>query len=198
MQIINAHQFVLHQFIDIPKNACTSILRLGHKMPHWYSVEKVHEVARAERKAWDHNGLHTFAVVRDPWARFVSTWHNKVYKPHRPDTGLIKVEGANPGCSLDSFCEWFLWRGLDTIKDMHLRPQVEFLPIAYLHTIDLLPHEDLNSCWEHFQYEEIYGALPHDNSSGAVNHLTECPYRQKIESFYSQDNEIWLEAMNHV
>ena len=176
---------VHHQFINIPKNASTSILAamfgIGGK-----SVEDIHVEAAKHRELYRENGPPAFVVLRHPWRRFYSTWMNKVYQPHRPDTNLIKM-GCHAGMDLYEFANYCLAKP-ELFNDPHLRPQSEYLPDG---AYDVLVHEDLDIYWDRLGYSALYGPLERLNSTDhpAPPHRTSL--RGAIEAKYRKDMQQW-------
>lgn len=108
-------------WLCIPKNASQSIkqcvLDVGgtHVTEHLSSIED----------------RFTFAVLRDPLARVVSAWRNKVENP--PDTPaqqklMASSQGLRPGMSLDDFISWLGdWCFPSGNINVHWRPQSDFV-----------------------------------------------------------------------
>jgi len=77
-------------------------------------------------------GYYKVAVVRNPWARFVSCYYQKIVGP-KP-TGILGIEGMYKGMSFNDFVNAVKKTPKD-IAEMHLRPQTvsmvcdnEFIP----------------------------------------------------------------------
>lgn len=178
-----------HQFLVIPKNATTSIVTLLHGL-EGETVERAHDIARRRQVPFDPFGPPAVTVFRDPWERFVSTWRNKVYRPHRPDTGLIRVEGARAGMGLTEFAEWVLEREIWRFRDRHIGPQHLALPKNDV-SITFLRHDHLAADWRYFRMEELYGSLPIRNTSQHVEGDDVCDLEGEIRRAYALDQVLW-------
>lgn len=152
------------RFIPIPKNASTSIIAAMFGLQG--TPDEIHAL-KPERVPLV-NGGATFAVIRNPADRFISTWANKVWRPHRPDTGLIRRHGVRAEMSLGEFVDLVEERGVRAL-DAHIRPQVDFLPAGYdksqFGKVTPLRFERLMIDWMEYGCEAIWGPLGHMNES---------------------------------
>jgi len=117
-------------------------------------------------------GYYKVAVVRNPWARFVSCYYQKLVGP-KP-TGILKIKGMYKGMSFGEFVR-SVERTPKDIREMHLRPQTtnmlcggEFIPnwVIRLENIEegwkelqkVIPIPDLipRNTTEHPPYRECY------------------------------------------
>jgi len=117
-------------------------------------------------------GYLKVAVVRNPWARFVSCYYQKIVGP-KP-THIVNIRGFRKGMSFGDFVE-AVERTPKTKREMHLRPQTvsmvcenEFIPtwVIKLENIKkewkklqkVLPIPDLipRNTTEHPPYRECY------------------------------------------
>lgn len=174
------------QFIPIPKNASTSIISAMFRLGG--TVEEIHR-SKPKPQEWVNKGF-TFAVVRNPLARFVSTWMNKVYDPHKPETRLLKEfkdRGIYRGMPLEEFADVVAYYGPFRF-DPHLQPQSSFIPLGNP-TGRLLRQERLASDWEDSGLKKLYGPLPRLNESGpALGELGATP--ALIREIYCADYEM--------
>ena len=114
----------------IPKNASRSLVRMltakGGRRISTISpdVQPRKWVLAAPKPAL------SFGFVRDPYARLISAWRNKLgARPEAEKTASLFVHnpGLYPGMSLDAFVEW-LAENLDARgPDKHWRRQSDFL-----------------------------------------------------------------------
>lgn len=194
--MIKLHIVHPYQFILIPKNACTTILTAFYQL-HDKSVEDVHDICkRRESKAPLNTGnqLFTFAIVRNPWDRFVSAWKNKVFVPHRPDTALIRCKGVTAGMSLDDFAAAFLDHG-HLWRDHHVELQRSQLP-ANLDNVYLIALEHLAQQWTMVGLESRFGPLPKRNESVRIEpHLEYCQHREAVEDLFADDQKLWFSTL---
>lgn len=183
--MIECHECPAHgvRFIPIEKCAGTSIIALLFDLSG--SVEKIH-ADKPERVTWTPDGDQTFAVIRHPWSRLVSTWANKVNEPHRPDTNLIRRYGFQRGMSFGAF--------IDAVQDAeprnldrHLAPQVDFLPSE---GVDLLVFECLLEEWARRPYLARIGTPDRLNRSHATSGATVAQV-DKVKAMYAEDYELW-------
>lgn len=147
------------RYIPIPKCASTSITAALFGLQG--TVEEIHTLKPAVVPLV--NGGPVFAVIRNPVDRLISTWANKVWQPHRPDTGLIRRHGVREGMRLTEFVALVEGRGVDAM-DVHIRPQVDFLPTDSK-GVTLLRMERLLVDWRDKGYERLFGPLEHLNES---------------------------------
>lgn len=115
-------------------------------------------VARALRR---YDGYHAFSVIRDPFDRTVSNYHNKlnrfarrfapalyaasyigpvVSRPHRV-TSVARIRWLQRHIPFESFVERLGSAGV--AWDVHFRPQVQLLALDELHYDRLIPMETL-------------------------------------------------------
>lgn len=187
-----------HQYLHIPKCAGTSILASLYDRRN-LTVEQLHDQVRQiphARRPYDPE-KPAFAVVRHPIYRFESTWRNKVYKPHRPDTVLLKTRGVKKGMSLEDFAKEFIAHG-KLWADTHVAHQTSYLPMGNLKNVTLVPFAQLQRWWAE-DMESFYGPIPHKNKSdetgGKSAHLREGgSLWQQLISIYSDDMSIFEAA----
>jgi hypothetical protein len=160
------------------------------KLDH-LKVEDVHPYCdQYHRTEYRENGPPAFTVLRHPWRRFVSTWANKVYRPHIENTALIQL-GARRGMELDDFCAWFIdLEPRARLMDLHIKPQYMQLPTDVDKVIRLI-HEDLHMAWKNTNLELLYGTLDQRNHTRGIEKSTCSAYRTKIEDIYADDMELW-------
>lgn len=169
------------QYVVIPKNACTSIIALLCDLQD-KTTEEVHKRTIRGNVPWDPEAGPTFAVIRHPWRRLVSTWANKVYQPHKPDTGLIRDHGFTAGMTFPKFLDEVERRGVRNV-DIHIMPQADYLPSG---PVDLLRFEALAADWESRPYLAKLGTLPRMNrSNGAVSATLDQVTR--VRAMYKED-----------
>jgi len=113
------------------------------------------------------------AVVRNPWARFVSCYYQKILGP-KP-TNIVNRKGFYKGMSFDDFAEAVKRNISKHTREMHLRPQTvsmvcenEFIPtwVIKLENIrdewkklqEVIPIPDTvpRNTTEHPHYRELY------------------------------------------
>ena len=172
------------RFIPIPKNAGTSIISAMFDLHG--TVEEIH-ANKPRRGPWTEAGYRTFAVVRSPWHRFISTWANKVHRPHRPDTALIREHGVPLGASLEAFLDIVEERGAMGL-DGHVRPQVSFLPPS---GVTLLRFEHLDYDWCEDGFERVYGPLGRYNCSTRPRGKEMLATQYRVENLYAEDVALW-------
>lgn len=187
-----AYHTVHAQYLMTPKCAGTSILTRMYRLDA-LPVEEVHREAHKHLKPWRPKGPPTFAVVRHPWRRFVSTWKNKVHSPHSHDTRLLKL-GAPKGCDIDTFCKFVLaMDDQERENEVHLRPQHMYLP-EDRDGINVMVFEDLPVCWKRAGYQQLWGGLPMRNHTRHVDAPTSSRFRRHIEYMYRKDMSLWLDV----
>ena len=193
--MIKCYADVHHQYINIPKCAGTSILSAMYKLEG--TPAEIHDQAPPTRP-WRPDGPPTFAVIRTPFARFRSTWMNKVYMPHREDTALIKM-GARKGMRLAEFLMFVLQKPELQMYESHIRSQSKYLPDD-LSKVTLIRHEDLGVDWYTHGLEALYGALPRLNRSSQISGdihqvvldgALSNAQRKAVDLMYENDMKIW-------
>lgn len=171
------------QFIPIPKCAGTSIIAAMFGIEG--TTEEIHQ-RKPQRVEWQ-PGIPTFAVIRHPLARLVSTWSNKVFAPHMESTNLIREHGFKKGQDFESFAVRVIEEGPFAF-DRHLHPQVSFLPNA---EVDLLKFEHLDQLWRVKGYARRFAPLLHLNRSR--HGFLDITARQVDAIFrtYQEDFDLW-------
>lgn len=176
------------QFIPIEKNGSTSIIAAMFGLEG--TPEEIH-VAKPQTSQWNPSGPPTFAVLRDPMERFCSTWWNKVYKPHRPDTKLIRETPCYAGMPLSEFvdqAEEIVARDMDA----HLRPQTSFIPSDA--GGQLLRLGRLKEDWDRFELPRAYFPASRLNASQErppwYDAMTD-EEASKIMNIYWKDQVLW-------
>lgn len=179
------------RYIPIKKNASTSFIATMFDLSG--TVEDIHE-NKPPMKRWKPDGRPTFTVVRDPFTRFASTWWNKVYRPHRPDTQLIDVFGFEKGMSFASFVDRVEQHGVHALDD-HLKPQLDFLPADpdLLHSIKTVRLEFLAQDWKKHDLPAKYLPARHLNSSGCErwDDIYDDALGARVGALYDNDLGFW-------
>ena len=112
-------------FVTIPKTASTSIVA-ALMAADGADVRNMtaEQVDAAKQNVPAPAGYAIYAVVRNPYDRLVSVWQNKVHKPHKPQTILLRM-GFREGMSFPDFVRMVRAKG--TGCNPHLYPQHDFL-----------------------------------------------------------------------
>lgn len=186
----------------IPKAACTSIYiacieSLGGSTEnidvprHPLLLErKVHPKIATEMK------LNRVIFLRNPFARIVSLWENKIKDKGdggRGTTNLKKL-GYNIGASFEEFIIQLPKRFM---YDLHTLPQHVYLQgLEWEHT-HIFALENISRDWAHVQ--ELYpkmGSLKKSNIS--TKHAWDTYYtpelKEKVYQIYKKDFQIWREV----
>jgi chondroitin 4-sulfotransferase 11 len=114
--IVARHGFVCH---TIPKAGSSSLIALLEPMGGRVVSACVDELLR---QAPETVGLAAFAIVRNPWARAVSAWRDKLVNVS--NLGKLRIltryRGLQPGMSFPAFVAWLEGpEGSDEFADRH-------------------------------------------------------------------------------
>lgn len=178
------------RYIPVPKCASTSVLSVLLNIDD--SVEEIHR-RKPKMGRWTPDGWPTFAVIRDPWTRLVSTWRNKVYRPHRSDAGLISRHGIPMGTSFADFVAIVAERGVRGL-DGHIVPQVDYLryrgEIPY-NDIGFVLYEHLDEDWAACGGLDAVGPLPRLNATEPEDNPYTDDLHIKVRTLYHEDLVMW-------
>jgi len=191
--VIECHIHPKMRFIPIPKCAGTSIVKAMFRIEG--TVEQIH-ARKPPRLPWKpSHGIPTITVLREPVDRFLSVWRNKVYRPHRPDTAMIRHFGCWQGMPIETFLQKVETRGLENF-DKHVLPQIDFITQdghKWPHAgIICLRFDDLAAGWRDCGAEKIFGPLDYENVSDGpgVDDVPES-VKRRIRSLYLSDVALW-------
>lgn len=94
-------------------------------------------------------GYHKIAIVRNPWARFVSCYYQKIIGP-KP-TGILNLKGMHKGMPFNDFVEAVKKVPKDT-HEMHLRPQTVSMICNDVFVPDwIIKLENIKTEWKELQ-----------------------------------------------
>lgn len=180
-------------FIHIPKTAGTSVCAyLGVTDPGHFTYREAESLGIVD------NDTITFAVLRDPIDRLVSTF--------RYSKKVEKLNGSNALSWVSKFdsIDELVANGLspERISEHYfLRPQAEYLPAKDNEKLALLDFQDLPDAVESYVKRVLPGRnalseMPHLRASHSEKAEISAATARKIEELYIKDYELYKKIKN--
>lgn len=174
-------------YVAIPKVASTSIKAAmfdieadGAEEIHSLALEQRMSIAKARAK-----GIFLFTVVRNPFARAVSIWRNRVYEPER----LTRLTRIFPeGMAFSDFAA--LLAEVGPKRDLHTMAQSALLVHRHELVVDMICRfERLGRDWAMLQKLYKLPGLPLHNASSPADYVDfyGAEEREYIKAVYAGD-----------
>lgn len=190
--VCEAHGFIC---FTVPKAGSSSLIRLLSPFGARVISCPVDELYRRNP---DYQALSRFAFVRNPWARALSAYRDKVVNVS--NLGKLRIltryAGIEPGMPFRAFVNWLeTEEGSDDYADRHWVSQHRLLPDSGICTIGRLERmdEDLPLILERFDIQ--VPVVPHEHRValpvGGYREFYDADMRRAVHRRYARDIELY-------